>query len=313
VSDALEIHPRLVEEAVWAAMRGRPEKKLFHAEREKAYSTPDPEARDLAFDAIHARWFRRLGLVRPLQVALAEQATIPAAVQRCRIAAVISDKDAGAELYVKGPEDRSLVIRICPQTLVHRERALEFLRRELMHVADILDPSFEYEPRLPRSPSGPSHDRLLQDRYGALWRSSVDGRLVRNGRLDARVRAARLGEFCRAFSCLGEKTQDCFDRIFTGPRPLHFVFVAMAMDPEVAFDVRRASPGHGRRCPLCGFPTTYFEPLPGKLPAEALQSIRSDFPAWRIQAGLCPQCADLYRARRLATAAAGALPGAASV
>ena len=51
------------------------------------------------------------------------------------------------------------------------------------------------------------------------------------------------------------------------------------------------------------------EPEPARLPDEVRNAIRADFPSWEPCEGLCIQCADLYRARRLSVAAAMLLPG----
>jgi hypothetical protein len=58
-----------------------------------------------------------------------------------------------------------------------------------------------------------------------------------------------------------------------------------------------SGPQPGSACALCGFPTYGFEPEAQDLPIAVLSEIRADFPAWTIAQGLCPQCADLYRAR----------------
>ncbi len=63
------------------------------------------------------------------------------------------------------------------------------------------------------------------------------------------------------------------------------------------------------RCPLCGFPSARFEPRPEDLPRAVRDAIRADFPGWIEADGLCPQCADLYRARPLSRGAADLLPG----
>jgi hypothetical protein len=190
-----------------------------------------------------------------------------------------------------------VAIRIRPGTLADERRALEFLRRELLHVSDMLDPAFGYEPRLPRSPTGPPEDRLVRDRYAVLWNCSVDGRLAGSGRLGGEARLRRLAEFAQAFACLGDSVATCFERIFTGPRPIHSVLVALASDPESAFGMSRAGHRIARRCPLCAFPAAALEPAPDRLPESVAGAIRSEFPSWTPARGICRQCADLYRAR----------------
>jgi hypothetical protein len=309
LDDRIDFHPRLVERAVWAALRGRGEIAAFHRERDPAYALPDPDERDAAFTRLNSDWFLRLAIDAPVRQAIGEQAAALSAVLRILIAPVDRDAEQGAELYVASAEERSVVVSVRPEVLADSYRVLEFLRRELLHIADMLDPAFDYEPALPPQAAGPTLDRLLQDRYRVLWDCSVDGRLAQRGwsALDARERRRR--EFAAAFGFLGDKAEDAFARVFDGPRPRHPEFVAMATDAEASFGVGPGSTRRPGRCPLCGCPTFDFEPSPASLPAAALAAIRTEFPAWWPEQGLCPQCADLYRARAMSEEAVASLPG----
>ncbi len=313
MSHPIDCHPRLVEAAVWTAVRGGMDEAAYHREREAAYALTEPEERDRAFERIDGAWFSRLGLGEPVQQAVLEQGPILDSLRRILVGWAARDKDQGAELFVAegaAGAERSVVITIRPETLVARECALPFLRRELTHISDMLDPAFLYEPRLPRQPAGPSHDRWLQDRYRILWDCSVDGRLVGRGRLDASARGARLAEFGRAFAGLGGSTEPCFDRLFGPARPTHNDLIALAIDPGSAFGLGggiEASP----RCGVCSFPTVDLEPEPALLSKTVVAAILEEIPGWGIGKGICRQCADLYRARPMSLAAAGLLPGSA--
>ena len=291
----LEFDPRLTEEAVPLALKRSPEERAFHREREAAYAVKDPEKRDGLFFDVHSRWFRKLGLGDPVLESIREGGAGLSGVSRWLIDRATSARLSGAELFVADGTRRSVVIRILPATLAERELALPFLRRELLYVADMLDPGFEYEPRLPRSQLGPPDDRRVRDRYAALWRSSVEGRLVRAGKLPHDHRDRCLVSFQRMFGCLGSDTEECFERIWSGERPLHSVFVVMATEPEAAFGLRHDSPERSRRCPLCAFPTAELDPEAGRFTRRVLREIHRDFPAWSAEQGLCRQCADLYR------------------
>jgi hypothetical protein len=185
-------------------------------------------------------------------------------------------------------------IRLRPERFTDEERLLQFLRRELLHVADMLDPRFGYAPRLPASGTGPAHERLLQDRYRVLWDAYVDGRLLRLGWAPAVVRTDRFDDFVRAFPMLGERAEAAFGRFFDGSTVTHGELAAFAADPEHGLGRRRGGPHPGERCPLCGFPTHAFEPRPDRLLAGR---VRESFPGWDPEDGLCRQCADLYRSR----------------
>lgn len=295
----IEYEPRFVEEAVLLALRDHAEEGVFRAARDRPYEIPDAEARDAAFRRLHVAWFERLGLARPIQRALGEQPLIGGETRTCVVAYAASSRQEGAELFVRPPGDggseaerRAVVVRLTPHMLLTPTRLLELLRHELLHIADMLDPRFGYGPRLPAPEGGAGFGPLMKDRYRVLWDAYVDGRLARLGRARREVRADRLDEFRRAFPMLGERTEELFDRFFTVAPLRHAELVAFALEPGAS----RGGPRAGR-CPLCGFPTHAFEPEPGRLPRAVREQIRSDFPEWDAAAGLCLQCADLYRSR----------------
>jgi hypothetical protein len=315
----LEYEPGLVEEAVLRAVRGHPRERGFRRERDRLYEIKDPEGREAAFRQLHADWFERLELGEPIALALREQPAIGAGTRGCRIALARSRQEEAAELFVRagggGPPDsdrRWVVVRLRPEALIAGEALLQFLRHELFHIADMLDPGFGYEPQLPASGIGPAHERLLRDRYRALWDATIDGRLARLGRAPASARADRMRDFLRAFPMLGEGTEASFLRFFHGLACTHDDLLAFATNPvgvarscapgprpatEPAGKLPAPGPTPGERCPLCRFPTHAFEPDPLGLPAGTVGAIRGDFPHWEPAHGLCLQCADLYRVR----------------
>jgi hypothetical protein len=306
----IEYEPGFLDEAVRRAVAAAPESRLYHRQRERAYREPDPELRARTFEALDREWFGRLGLDRELRGALAEQPLILDAVGRVGVGRPPHRRDAGAELLVRQPradempsEARVLRLLLVPQMLLDGGETLTFLRRELLHVADMLDPRFGYEPAL-AAPGGPTHERLLRERYRAVWDVTVDGRLARAGRLDPTVRAPGAREFGRAFPGLDAASAGhAFARFFDDPAPTHAAIVAFVVRPGAC-----GEPVAGA-CALCGFPTTDPEPDPAGLLAAAGRELVRDFPAWRPEHGCCRQCADLYRAASLSRAAAATLPG----
>ena len=326
----IEYEPELVEEAVLVFLRGHPEERAFRRQRDRLYEVRDPEAREAAFRELHATWFAKLGLGRPIVQALEEQPSIGGATRGCRIAPARARQEEGAELFVRPAtageresDRRWVVVRLRPEAFGAPERLVQLLRHELTHIADMLDPRFGYEPHLPQPAAGPAHERLLRDRYGVLWDALIDGRLARLGRAPASRRAGRLRDFVRTFPMLGPRTEEAFARFFDGTEVAHTDLVAFATKPDpiaapAASDPRppaRHTPGGqapgphpGERCPLCRFPTHAFEADPARLPGEVVAGIRSDFPAWDPAQGLCRQCADLYRARSLSASGADMLP-----
>ncbi len=288
----LDLELSLVEEGVWLAL---PDEMAhdFHAQREALYEIADAEERERAFSELSLAWFERLGLRRPLEIVLAERPRIAAAVGLCTVSRATRPREEGAEMYVQthpretpGPEDRRLHIRLRPETLVDALAARSLLRSELLHVADMLDPTFCYEPHLSPSDAGPTHDRLLLERYAALWSTTVTGRLVRSKMLPPTARGAAFSRFVSAFPALAG-TEAVFERFFSGQRPTHAELVQFAQAPDVV----TGSPSGTWRCPLCRCPVQGSRGVADD--ALALR-IRRDFPSWQPDAGACLRCRELY-------------------
>lgn len=231
----------LVEEAVLLAERHlrAADVATFRAERDLVYGVHDPDEREARFEALHGRWFIQLGLDRPLHEVLGEFPELLHRTLGCRVLPAVCPRDEMADVCVEvgAPATASrptIVARLRPQLLLDREAVRGLLRRELLHVADMLDPAFGYRRELPSVDQDPAVVNLLRERYRVLWDTTIDGRLLRGGRLGARARAARLSEFVRAFPMLSEGAETAFAPWFDGPRPTHAAMVAFIQEPTSA-------------------------------------------------------------------------------
>jgi hypothetical protein len=299
----VEYDPRLVEDGTVAALRGRPEEHTFQDERATLYAVDDPEERETRFHALHAAWFERLGFATLIAAAFSEQRGVAAGVSRRLIAGARSSRDEGAELFVAGSEDPArparwtLLLRLRPETFRDAARLRALLRRELTHVADMLDPAFGYDPRTLRGGDLPLPEPLLRERYRVLWAVAIAGRLARRGWVLPGTRGDSLREFTATFPMLGIGVEAAFDRIFDGDLATHTDLLAFAARPGGPPGATPARSRAGERCPLCRCATHDFEPEPLDLPPAARELIRQSIPEWNPADGLCRQCADLYRAR----------------
>jgi hypothetical protein len=281
--------PRLVEAAVLEAMRGHAREPEFHAQRDAVYDIVEPELREAAFASLHARWFERTALDRTFHEALAEQAAVAGGCARWLVADARASREEAADLLVVPGGRPTLLVRVQPATVATPERLLRLLRRELLHVADMLDPAFGYKAALPPDVAGGPRERVVRGHYRIVWDAYVDGRLVRRGALPAGVRAERRVEFGRAFPRLGAGTEAAFDRFFGGRGLTHAALLAFAAGGA------DGAPVAG--CRLCSLPTRDFEPVPAALPDHILAAIRRDVPAWQPADGLCRRCAEVYACR----------------
>ena len=309
----VDYEPDLVEEAVFRCVAASGRTAAYHVAREAAYAVADDDEREAAFRRLHSQWFAHLDLGEPLRRALDELPLLAHHVERCVARRARSPGDEGADLLVRpaAADNASspraargaIVVGMRPDLLRDRAALLYFLRHELLHVADMLDPAFGYESSLPHAEGGPTHDRLLMERYRALWAATIDGRLVRRGHAPDGTRERRLRDFSRTFGLPNGAARRLLSRFFEQPST-HADLVAAARDPGRA----AGSPGT-RRCAICGFSGPSSGPVAAVSPVVSAR-IRADFPRWRPEDGLCPQCAELYRTRDLSDAALRALPRA---
>ncbi len=123
---------------------------------------------------------------------------------------------------------------LCAESFADPPHLLKRLRYELQHVADILDPQFDYEPHIPIDEVDPSRQRMILDRYTILWNITIDGRLSRQGRSTPGAGAARRHEFNNTFRMLGESGSRLFKSLFAEESPTHARLVMIARDPESA-------------------------------------------------------------------------------
>jgi hypothetical protein len=296
--------PDLVEEAVLLAERTAPGDAIrgFRQERNAAYDIADPERRDAAFRAAHLKWFVRWDLHRPVEDAIEERAEVAERVAQVRVLRARRRQEEGADLFdralpdVAGRRQPLLALRLRPSLLLDPEPLRALLRHELMHVADMLDPAFGYERRLPPSDDGPSADNIVRDRYRVLWDVTIDGRLARAGLAHPDARAARRREFGSTFSMLGDRAGRTFDEWFDRVVPTHQAMAVFAITPPGSVGDERGGTG---RCPLCRFPVASLDRHPDRLSAAARSLIERDYPSWSIDRGLCPQCLDLYEAQHV--------------
>ena len=313
MSTVIHYDPRFMEEALFHAQRQARAATAYNKERDALYEFGDADERNRRFAQLNRSWFRRLQLDRPVSHAITEQPLIDDGIPNCYVAAAALGTEAGAELFVAAQDNarnvrRTLRILLRPEALLDAPMLTPFLRYELLHIADMLDPGFAYQPTLPESESGPVYDGLLTQRYRLLWNITIHGRMARRGWCEETIRERNMQDFRNAFPMLGRAEGEIFESFFKNLNPRHADLVAFAQNPHTTriHDTRRTALTH---CSLCRFPSHAFEPAPENLGGETIEAIKEDFPSWRPDNGLCVQCADLYRARKLSAGAAEALPG----
>lgn len=268
--------PVLVAEAVF--LLARADDARWATLRRLADPVPRGASERLA--AIDAVLFREWGAAAVVEEALALAKGVDCAL----VARSNGPSDEGSELLVG--EARSVLLRLKPERFLAPAPLRVFLRHEMRHVADMLDPSFGYRPDLGVRGRTRAQDELVRDRYRVLWNLAIDR--VETPPVDAATRRAQLD---RAFAAVPEALRDRLAAAFAEPSArTHERLASAARDPWAFLGAARASgPAAGSPCPLCGFPTHRWDPAP---PGAA---IARDFPSWSEADGACVQCADIYR------------------
>lgn len=235
----VEFEPGLSEEAVLRLIETRPsvERTQFRRERDKIYTITDHELKEKRFNELHGRWFSKLGLGAQIFQVLDENQILAQAASRCLVLRARGQKEESADLLahttVGGVHLMSrpvVVIKVRTETLLDAEILLPLLRHELRHVADMLDPEFGYDPKLPAS-APPAFDNLLRARYHVVWDATIDGRLTASGHLPAEVESLRYREFTATFTMLADSAETAFRRFFHSPRPRHEEILSFAQNP----------------------------------------------------------------------------------
>ena len=271
----------------------------FHFERERIYSILDPDGRSAEFSRLHMRWFRDWGLEKRLAGTIGEFPQLETSLSVLAFRKSRTRLEEGAELYVNSASRRNGVVALRAERFGDDDRLAEWLRRELMHLADMVAPEFGYSPDLPRE--GPSP---VRERYRLLWNISIEGRLER--RFGSGQKSFFQDQFDRVFAFWPEaRRREVFESLWNDESPRHERLMQMALDPRETAHAEQPIPG--APCPLCGFSTFDWAHFP-KVHPRAVKAILAQFPQWTLRQGVCRRCVDVYEAA--ASLPLTVLPGA---
>jgi hypothetical protein len=263
----------------------------FHFERERIYSTLDPDERADAFSRLYLRWFQHWGLDRPLKDALAVFPELEPALSVLAFRKGRTRSEEGAEMYVNASGHRNGVVALRAMQFERDEMLVPWLRRELMHLADMVDPRFGYSPAIPGGESSLGQHRPVLERYRLLWNISIEGRLER--RFGSPQKKFYQDQFDRAFAFwTEEKRRETFDSFWNDVSPKHEGLMSTALDPRQSMNSDRPMPGAA--CPLCGFSTFDWAKF-SEVHPRTIKAIRTEFPDWNLKQGVCSRCAEIYR------------------
>lgn len=297
--------PALVEIAVFLAVYE--ERKLeseFHEASDKLYALEPGREREELFRSVNGAFFKRLGLDLPIGSLFDELPTISRNVSQCVIREAVRGRDESAEMFVQdrksGPEQRTLVIQACPRSLAHPDRFVPFMRRELWHVADMLDESFQY--RREEIDGLLARQNLIRDRFSVLWDLYIESRLERQGLGSPPADQALRAKVAHVFGIDDPAVLDAaMNQVLRAESLTYGDLMDWAKSPKayVGADAASSARGAGEAgapCPLCGFPTHDWFELDQARDGILIRSVESDYPHWTVDEGACRQCAEIYTA-----------------
>ncbi|MSR64183.1 MAG: hypothetical protein EXS18_00180 [Verrucomicrobiae bacterium] len=247
-----------------------------------------PDDRNDAFYKLHRKWFTEFSLEDRILAIVKQFPLIEKSAATLLFRKALAKKEEGAELFVR-TDARNVVVAVRSERFLEGETFEHFLRHELTHISDMLDPACGYEPSISVPDASPAEQIMLRDRYRVLWDITIDGRLHREER-----RAASRVEFEKAFShWSGEKRNEVFERLWTTGRPSHRGLFELSKKQTLTAPNLPGAP-----CALCKFPTFDWAGIESLKP-PIVAAIQKHFPKWTPAHGACSRCVEIYEAAPL--------------
>lgn len=300
-----EYDSRLIELAVFHRIRVEPQlEPAVHAVLDPLYLLPAGAARDAKFHQAHAEMFQQLGLNRFIEDLLAEQPIVARRVDRCLVRQAARAKQESIELYQRDDDPaatRTVLVQLTPEHLADPACCRDEMRRELQHVADMLDESFQY--RAADLAGQSPQDNLVRDRYHVMWNIYVERRLTSSGRIAGGKKTALKSGFLRSFGGRFDPPIAAFEALWSLDKLDHPTLMAMAQDPRRLPGWEAASGGGdlretlGSPCTLCGFSTFDWFNLQSEAGRRLVRILLERREGWDAQSGVCRQCAEACLAR----------------
>jgi hypothetical protein len=284
--------------------------RAYHAAADPLYHR-SPEAREVAFRELHQALFLKLGFAGAVEAELTPVPSIGARAQEILVALAAAPHEEGADLSLdssatNGQPATRVGIRLRAEQFLDRVALQRFVRHELRHIVDLLDPDFGYEGDRRLALGSPIEENLVRGRYRLLWCLSIDARLDAAGDEPLADREARRKEFEVEYRRFPLPAREAiFEHLWRPEARSHRWLLDMATDsrtllhltgdiPELDPELIRPGPLPGSPCPLCRFPSYHFVEDQNILDRALVAEIRRDFPDWGVDDGMCERCLEVY-------------------
>jgi hypothetical protein len=273
-----------------------------------------PDARDAAFERLHEQLFIKLGFAEAVQWPLRDLPGIGEQASELLVALAASSAEEGADLSLGQASDndhpiKRIGVRLRADRFIDPAALQRYLRHELLHVVDLLDPGFGYEGEARLAVVSPAEENIIRNRYRLFWCLSIDARLEATRREPLADRNSHRREFDAQYRKFPPAVREAIFARLWRPEPLsHTSLLEMATGSEallrmacvpgpIGIEASCHVPLPGSPCPLCRFPSYHFIEDQHILDRALASEIRQDFPDWTVNDGLCQRCLEAYTLR----------------
>ncbi len=273
-----------------------------------------PDARNAAFQRVHEQFFIKLGFPEIMRTEVYDFPSIERQASEVVVALAAGSHGEGADLSLEeangsGHPAKRVGIRLMADRFLELPTLRRYLRHELLHVVDLLDPHFGYQGETRLAVTSPAEENIIRNRYRLLWCLSIDARLEGSGREPLEDRGTRRREFDAQYRKFGPAVRDAiFERLWRSELLSHGLLLQMATGSDgllrlghdaghTGSETSRRVPLPGSPCPLCRFPSYHFVEDHTILDSALVTEIRRDFPSFRVDDGLCERCLEVYTLR----------------
>jgi hypothetical protein len=297
--------PDFIEEAVFITVKHLEEagdaEKIgdFHQQKDLIYEKVPKLEQNARFQEFYTKQFDILGLNSFFSNVFEEFPLLNDSHLKILGRRAWSRKEEGVELYVHAGV-KSMIVKLQTLRMEHHQTLATYLRHELLHISDMLDPIFEYSPNPNLGGTNEVEDNLIRDRFRVLWDLYVASRLQKRGHDVLASFEKQRASLEKAFSTWHEKDRGrIFKATVGGEAWTQAGLLDMASGRTVAQEPRLTA----EKCSLCGFPTRdEMTDWTGNDAPGVVERICQDRPDWTSELKTCRQCFEMYRAMRGAVA-----------
>jgi hypothetical protein len=297
--------------------------KEFHQYADPIYERFSLDDREAEFKKLYQYMFGIWGFADIIRDTFNEFPTLRESIGIVLIRGVLKEDQEGVDILRKwGSVEQDLArqfeekglkgvgIKLLPRRF-YDPALTRYCRHELMHIADMLDPIFGYDPDT-KVGQNPGEETLILHRYRVLWCLNIDSRLQAVGKESMLNKDDRFKEF-RSWHRKIPATQlrSVFEGLWQTDSLTHSELVEMATDTTRVLDRALEVEGSelpetqtkvmlmpGFPCPLCRFPTyNWVENLDTSIEKHVLDFIRENHPGWDTEFGACDRCVEVYKLR----------------